>query len=160
MCLVIGCSLLFACNDNGTSPSDSKKEAEKNISSRDRSITASNSYSDLFFDSTSLAKFIAEKKLDDSIGNRMRSFYNTRNFQYAWFSHDGLTEQARGFWNLHDYVTTYDSDSSLKDKKLQKRMDALIAEEFKIDGQSYDVDDLERGEQRQLRGQPIGEESE
>ena len=121
--------MLFACNDNGTSPSDRKKEAEKNISSRDRSITPTNSYSDLFFDSTALAKFIAEKKLDDSIGNRMRSFYNTRNFQYAWFSHDGLTEQARGFWNLHDYVTTYDKDSSLKDKKLQKRMDALIAEE-------------------------------
>jgi murein L,D-transpeptidase YcbB/YkuD len=128
-CLVVGCSLLFACNDNVDTQNNSKKEAEKNISSRDRSIIPSNSYSDLFFDSVALAKFIAEKKLDDSIGNRMRSFYNTRNFQYAWFSHDGLTEQARGFWNLHDYVTTYDPDSSLKDKKLQKRMDALIAEE-------------------------------
>ena len=59
----------------------------------------------------------------------MRSFYNARNFQFAWFSNDGLTEQARGFWNLHDYVTTYDGDSSLKDKALQKTMDRLIAEE-------------------------------
>jgi L,D-transpeptidase YcbB len=125
--LLLGGGLLLACNNNDGSQNSKKKE-EKNISSRDRSITPANSYSDLFFDSTSLAKFISEKKLHDSIGNRMRSFYNTRNYQYAWFSHDGLTEQARGFWNLHDYVTTYDPDSSLKDKKLQKRMDALIAE--------------------------------
>jgi len=40
-----------------------------------------------------------------------------------------LTEQARGFWNLHDYVTTYEADSSLKDKKLQKKMDMLITED-------------------------------
>ncbi|HEU4471545.1 MAG TPA: L,D-transpeptidase family protein, partial [Flavisolibacter sp.] len=48
---------------------------------------------------------------------------------FAWFSNDGLTEQALGFWNLHDYVTTYDNDTSLRDKALQKRMDNLIAEE-------------------------------
>ena len=48
------------------------------------------------------------KKIADSIADRIRSFYNTRNYQYAWFSSDGLTEQARAFWNLHDYVTTYD----------------------------------------------------
>src|SRR4030095_1207188 len=59
----------------------------------------------------------------------MRSCYNTRNYQFAWFSGDGLTEQARGFWNLHDYVTTYDADTSLKDKALQKRMDNLITED-------------------------------
>ena len=59
----------------------------------------------------------------------MRSFYNTRNYQFAWFNQEGLTEQARGFWNLHDYVTTYDNDTTLKDKTLQKRMDALVSEE-------------------------------
>src|SRR5204863_269079 len=32
-------------------------------------------------------------------------------------------------WNLHDYVTTYEDDSMLKDKKLQKKMDRLITED-------------------------------
>jgi murein L,D-transpeptidase YcbB/YkuD len=73
--------------------------------------------------------FLKGKKIPDSIASRIRSFYNTRNYQYAWFSSDGLTEQARGFWNLHDYVTTYDVDTSLKNKSLQKRMDNLIAED-------------------------------
>jgi murein L,D-transpeptidase YcbB/YkuD len=126
--VVFACCTVAACNNDG-STQDGNSKAQKNISSRDRSINSSNSYSDLFFDSTQLEKFISEKKLSDSIARRMRSFYNDRNFQWAWFSHDGLTEQARGFWNLHDYATTYENDSALKDKKLQKRMDNLIAEE-------------------------------
>jgi L,D-transpeptidase YcbB len=128
------CCLLIACSYND-SDKENKQETEisknkkKNISERDRSINATNSYSDLFFDSTAMEQFIQKKKIADSIADRIRSFYNTRNYQYAWFSSDGLTEQARGFWNLHDYVTTYDPDSSLKDKALQKKMDNLIAED-------------------------------
>ncbi|MFL5786564.1 MAG: murein L,D-transpeptidase, partial [Flavisolibacter sp.] len=69
------------------------------------------------------------KKLPDTLTRRIRSFYNTRNYQYAWFTSGGLTEQAFAFWNLHDYVTTYDVDSSLKDRSLKKRMDNLISED-------------------------------
>jgi murein L,D-transpeptidase YcbB/YkuD len=104
-------------------------KAAKSISSRDLSINSSNSYSDLFLDSMTMEKFISTKKLPDSIANRMRSFYNTRNYQFAWFNSEGLTEEARGFWNLHDYVTTYDRDTSLKDKTLQRQMDALTADD-------------------------------
>src|SRR5258706_1444863 len=128
--IIFTCCLMIACKNAGTQPSSNpKQESQKNISSRDVSINSSNSYSDLFMDSTSLEKFITQKKIPDSIASRMHSFYNTRNYQFAWFSSDGLTEQARGFWNLHDYVTTYDPDSSLKDKALQKKMDNLITEE-------------------------------
>jgi len=135
-CLPIAfvCCLLVACSYN-ESDKENKQGSEvstnrkKNISQRDGSINISNSYSDLFFDSTAMEQFIQKKKIADSIADRIRSFYNTRNYQYAWFSSDGLTEQARGFWNLHDYITTYDTDSSLKDKALQKRMDNLIAED-------------------------------
>ena len=124
------CSVLFSCSDPITSQKEkSATKTEKNISDRDLSITASNSYSDLFLDTTSLQNFITKNKITDSIGRRLKSFYNTRNYQFAWFSSNGLTEQARGFWNLHDYVTTYEADSSLKDKKLQKKMDRLIAED-------------------------------
>ena len=124
--------LLVSCSNSQTEEQKAEKEAEKvkkNMSRRDESITRANSYSNLFLDSAALENFISEKKIPDSLAYRIRSFYNTRNYEFAWFSSDGLTEQARGFWNLHDYVTTYDADSSLKDEALQKRMDNLITEE-------------------------------
>ncbi len=126
----LGLLLLASCNDGDSQEGNSSKpESEKKISKRDYSITKANSYSTLFFDSLEMEKFIVEKKLDDKITRRMRSFYNTRNFQFAWFSDDGLTEQALGFWNLHDYAANYENDTTLKDKVLQKRMEALISEE-------------------------------
>src|SRR5438876_847281 len=119
---VIYCSLFISCGNRVDSQdSSSKPKSGKKVSSRDKSISVSNSYSDLFFDSTALENFIKQKKIDDSIAQRIRSFYNARNYQFAWFSSDGLTEQARGFWNLHDYATTYEGDSSLKDKTLQRK---------------------------------------
>lgn len=124
-------SFVASCQGGGShNDTDSNSaEAKKNISKRDYSINKSNSYSDLFLDSTAMEKFIASKKLPDSVANRMRSFYNTRNYQFAWFNSNGMSEQTYAFWNLHDYVTTYDNDTSLRDKKLQKKMDALTAEE-------------------------------
>jgi murein L,D-transpeptidase YcbB/YkuD len=129
---VLICTLFAACqNANSSSEQEGgeTKEEKKSISKRDYSITEANSYSDLFLDSVGMERFIATKKLPDSLSRRMRSFYNTRNYQFTWFTSGGLTEQARAFWNLHDYVTTYDNDTSLRDKALQKRMDALIVEE-------------------------------
>ena len=127
------CSLFASCQNSSSgrdnNDNDVQSEGQKKVSKRDYSINASNSYSTLFLDSNTLERFIADKKLSDSVARRMRSFYNTRNYQFAWFSADGLTEQALGFWNLHDYVTTYDNDTTLRDKTLQKRMDALVAEE-------------------------------
>ena len=123
-------TFIMSCSDQeGTTAQGNKSKEEKNITTLDVSITKTNSYSDLFLDTSSLSNFITQNKIADSVARRIKSFYNSRNFQFAWFSSDGLTEQARGFWNLHDYVTTYEADSSLKDKKLQKRMDRLIAED-------------------------------
>src|SRR6187402_2419161 len=122
-------AFLFSCTDTTENNTEKITKEEKNISKRDESITPSNSYSDLFIDTVTLQNFITQNKIGDSIARRLQSFYNTRNYRFAWFSKDGLTEQARGFWNLHDYVTTYEDDSLLKDKKLQKKMDRLIAED-------------------------------
>jgi murein L,D-transpeptidase YcbB/YkuD len=129
------CSLFIACGgiadskDGESAGGGPKSELEKKVTKRDYSINASNSYSDLFMDSTALENFIAEKKPSDSVIRRMRSFYNARNYQFAWFTGNGLTEQARGFWNLHEYYTAYSDDTTLNDKKLERRMDALILEE-------------------------------
>ena len=126
-------STLFAACQNASSSDDNTtedgKEEKRKITKREYGITKENSYSDLFVDSTVVEKYIADSQLPDSIARRMRSFYNARNYQFAWFASSGLTEQARSFWNLHDYVTTYNNDTSLRDKELQKRMDAYIVEE-------------------------------
>ncbi len=128
--LFFGCSLIIACSNSASEEKNGEtSKVEKNISTRDQSINPSNSYSDLFLDTMAIEKFISQKKIPDSIASRIRSFYNTRNNEFAWFSSDGLTEQARGFWNLHDYVTTYDVDTSLKNKSLRKKMDDLITED-------------------------------
>jgi murein L,D-transpeptidase YcbB/YkuD len=116
-------------NGNVVEDKSEKTEAQKKITKRDFSITPANSYNDLFLDSTIMETFIAEKKLNDTITRRMRSFYNARNYQFAWFATDGLTEQARGFWNLHNYATTADNKSKLADKVLKSKMDDLTTQD-------------------------------
>lgn len=125
------CWSLFAACQSGKNDADGddSSEGKRKVSKRDYSITKANSYSDLFFDSSAAESYIAQNKLADTIARRIRSFYNTRNYQYAWFTGNGLTEQARGFWNLHDYVTTYGNDTALKDKDLQKKMESLVMQE-------------------------------
>ena len=122
--LILTSTLFVACQNSNsakTEEEEEKTDVKKGISKRDYSITKANSYSDLFLDSAAMEKYISTRKIDDSVARRLRSFYNTRNYQFAWFTTKGLTEQARAFWNLHDYVTTYDNDTTLRDKTLQKK---------------------------------------
>ncbi len=125
--------LFISCNSNSSANSTKEEEEtqkdEKKITKRDFSITPSNAYNNLFFDSAVLVKFFTDNKIENKIIRRMTSFYNARNYQLAWFTNDGLTEQARGFWNMHNYQTTYANDSALKDKSLQTKMDGFTAEE-------------------------------
>src|SRR5258705_10381577 len=92
---------------------------EKNISKRDYSITKKNGYNDLFIDSAEVENFMRKNNIADSVARRIRSFYNTRNYQFAWFSSNGLTEQAFGFWSLKNYT----GDTSGKINKLKKTME-------------------------------------
>lgn len=128
-------AMFSACNSNGENngsgdnEKSEKPELEKKVSKRDYGITKENAYNDIFLDSLAMEKFIVDEKLNDTLIRRMRSFYNTRNYQYAWFASDGLTEQARAFWNLHSYHTTVNKDSTLSDKDLHKSMDRLELQE-------------------------------
>ena len=123
---------LFSCKSSTDKTSESneesktaKSELEKKVTKRDFSITAANAYNDIFLDSLAMEKFIVDTKQGDSITRRMRSFYNARNYQYAWFASDGLTEQARGFWNLQSYYTTIKKDTTKIFKTLTGSMDRL-----------------------------------
>jgi murein L,D-transpeptidase YcbB/YkuD len=94
---------------------------------RDVTITQENSFSELFLDSTLLEQFITSQRVEDTAANRLRNFYNSRNYQFAWFTEDGLAEQARAFWNLHNNYVQLSNDSSIIDKRLHEQMDFFIA---------------------------------
>ncbi len=100
---------------------------EEGVSIRDYSITKENAYNDIFLDSSSFEKFVADNPSDDSVSSNMRDFYNVRNFEYAWFDSKGLTEQALGFRSLYKFKT----DSV--NKKLDQQMDNLLLHESAID---------------------------
>ena len=126
--------LLAGCLNDAEHTTDANGDPAKpkNMSTRDGSITKANSYSDLFFDSTTLADYIANNKVNDSIANRMVSFYNARNYQFAWFTSDGFTEEAQLFWNQFDHYLTYSGDTSLANKPLEKQMNRLLVDSFTV----------------------------
>ncbi|MEP6927060.1 MAG: peptidoglycan-binding protein, partial [Ginsengibacter sp.] len=126
--IIVFANLFIGCHNNNNNSDNSSvttSAKEKKISKRDYSITKQNAYNDLFLDSADVEKYILNNKIADSVARRIRSFYNTRNYQFAWFSSNGLTEQTFGFWSLKNYM----GDTSNKIKSLQKTMNSLIADD-------------------------------
>ncbi len=113
--MIFSAALLFAaCN--------SEEKEERKISKRNYDITKENAYNDLFMDSMAVADYIVENAMPDSMARRMISFYNTRNYEYAWFYSGGVSEQAKGFSGLLNFMV----DTSDALKNLHKRMHELI----------------------------------
>lgn len=107
----------------GTGNTESEESTEEvTVTPRNTSITTGNAYNDLFLDTAAVEKFITQQKLNDTIANRLRSFYNARNFEFAWFDTNGLNEQAYGFRSLYDYSV----DTSENNKSLEYRLNALM----------------------------------
>ena len=119
-------SRLIACDNlGGTLGSTSSDSAKAEISyARDLSITAANSYSDLFLDSLDLENYISRQTQNDSFARELINFYNVRNYQFAWFHSEGFTEEGRGFWSLYDYISDH-GDSIKENKSLTRKMDTL-----------------------------------
>ena len=114
---------------NVDEPVDSTNR-EKKVTDRDYSITLENAYNDIFLDSIAMESYITHHQLGDKkIGLRIRSFYNARNYQYAWFSSQGLTEQARLFWNQYDYAVMHLKDTTLTNTVFYKRAEKLVNKE-------------------------------
>jgi len=100
---------------------------------RDTTITVSNSYNELFFDSLSMERFIKDTHLEDSMAQRMRNFYNSRNYQYAWYFHDGLTHYAYSFLETQNDYIGYSGDSLLYNPGLLQLTDSTAAANRNID---------------------------
>ncbi len=144
--LITAIALLTSCNnatkeDETTSinpeiedvdaplPPQDSVQARK-VTERDYNVTKDNAYNDMFLDSLAMEKYISDRQLGDKkIALRFRSFYNARNYQYAWFSTKGLTEQARFFWNQYDYAVTHLKDTSLVSSVFYKEAERYLNQE-------------------------------
>ena len=133
-------TLIISCN-NAKEPADDEATIEnvdepitkgkgKKVTDRDYSITEENAYNDLFLDSLAMERYISNRNLaDKKISRRIRSFYNARNYQYAWFSSEGVTEQTRFFWNQYDYAVSYLKDTTLQNSDFYKSVENVVNRE-------------------------------
>ena len=94
---------------------------------RDTSITVGNSYTEIFFDSLTLEKFIISEALHDSAARRLRDFYNGRNYQFAWFLKQSMAPYVTSFMDLQNEYISYSGDSSLYNPTLQSLYDTLVS---------------------------------
>jgi murein L,D-transpeptidase YcbB/YkuD len=84
----------------GCQQSKLRREA-KRVKQRDKTITPQNAYINRFMDSTTVVRFIDSAQLSDDDSINITSFYNSRNYQFAWFDSVGMMEQTRSFYNLY-----------------------------------------------------------
>jgi len=110
----------------GNSEAGIMKVSDNEPVKRDESITSSNAFADLFLDSLMLEGFIKEHEIAGNVAQKMRDFYNSRNFQFAWFTEDGVAEQTLAFWNMHQNFVNYTRDSSIYDKELHQQMELIV----------------------------------
>jgi murein L,D-transpeptidase YcbB/YkuD len=122
--------LVFAFGAIYCSCKQSGNGALAQVTPRDTSINYLTSYSDAFFDSLKMEKFISTHRFHDSLSKRLRSFYNTRNYQYAWFFKEGIADYASSFYDVYRDYLNYSRDSALKDQSLQMLYDSITSGNF------------------------------
>ena len=110
---------------------------------RDITITPKNAVTQLNVDSLQMEKYISTKQLDDSSASRLRNFYNSRNFQFAWLAEKGLAEQAKVFYDLDKNYVSASGDSTGIDLQLQKSLTSLMSKDTIIHAASPALMNLE-----------------
>ncbi|MCF2489113.1 murein L,D-transpeptidase [Dyadobacter sp. CY347] len=105
---------------------ETKQEKKRpEVAKRDTSIKIENSFTQLFIDTTALARFVQSHTADDSLVNKLQNFYNRRNHQFAWFFPDGMAEFVPTFLALQNDYIYVSGDSSLYDPALLANIDTL-----------------------------------
>ena len=124
-----------SCNQQGPSLTNGNNDSTSENSQsypadavfvRDMSITSANAYNNLFLDSNAVETYIIKKNIPDIEAAAIRNFYNSRNFEYAWFSGDGLTAEVKNFWNAYTYSRIKGQKDTAKNKSLNIQMDTLL----------------------------------
>src|SRR5690606_36306361 len=111
---------------------------------RDTTITAGNAFTNLFLDSATVARYIQEGELGDSLSLLMQNFYNSRNYQMAWFTEDGVAEQTQAFYTLHQqYVKEFQDSSRMFPQRLQIEISKLLFQDTVITETSIPLTEVE-----------------
>ncbi|HEV7331489.1 MAG TPA: L,D-transpeptidase family protein [Flavisolibacter sp.] len=140
VCLVILSLFVMACANAGNQlENSSSHEAKTNTNG----VSVEDAYSDLVLDSLAIEKFISSHNIEKSKADYLRDFYQSRDYQYAWFTQDGLDEHGRAFWNLHNNFLNYAQDSSLFDKQLHRQMELLVNDETEASFKTNELRDME-----------------
>ncbi len=117
---------------------------------RDSSINSKSSFNNLFLDSIYLENFILQEDSFQKYHSEYFDFYSQRNFEFAWFDADGLTEQAHNFYNLQNDLISNLDDSTLYNPELKQLYDRLSD---KIDTNKILRDSLIRKAELSITGQ-------
>ncbi|MBC7525825.1 MAG: L,D-transpeptidase family protein [Flavobacterium sp.] len=81
-----------------------KKENEGNTST----IKTQN-YTDIFLDKSTITTFFKTNPENEKVVKEVNLFYKNRNFQYAWFNKNGMTQAVPNFQNqLQNYSNDFD----------------------------------------------------
>lgn len=141
--LILISAILFVMQ---VSVSCQQKVAEKVVEKpiRDTTITVSNAYSTLFVDSLAVESFINSESQNPDLANYLRNFYASRNYSFAWFDEEGLTEHAQAFWEAHNNVVRHLADSTIYDRALHEVIDTLQSEDsaYQLDQSSLNLTEL------------------
>jgi murein L,D-transpeptidase YcbB/YkuD len=105
-----------------------KKSASIEVS--DTLYLAQQSYSNLYTDSLSLFEFFNQTKEYNIYEQEVFDFYINRKFSYAWFTEDGISEQAVHFVNKFKNTSFLLRDSSLSNKEIDSLVTVFWEEKF------------------------------
>ena len=106
-----------------------QKQLPKPSFAPDSTVYSKQDYSSLVLDSTVLASFFASRSLADSVQADVRSFYQRRGYQYAWFSENRLTHAADNFNNLRQSYINDFADSSLYNAEIDRLVHEAITQD-------------------------------
>ena len=101
-------------------------KSKKKPSARDISINSKTTYNNLFLDSTTLENFVGAQDSFQKYRSQLFDFYYQRNYEFAWFDADGMTEQAHNFYNLQNNFAANLNDSSIYNQQLQQLYEWLL----------------------------------
>jgi murein L,D-transpeptidase YcbB/YkuD len=127
LCLIVSL-FVSSCHFSEEEKKVTPKE-EKPVTKVDITIDTANAFNAMFLDSSMVNDFLHNENLGDTMSKRIKSFYNSRNFQFGWFSPEGLPEYTVSFWNMLKNYLNYSRDSTVYNKEFEKKMEALIRQE-------------------------------
>ena len=98
------------------------------VTPRDTTITEDNAVTLLQIDSLAVQRYLDSARVSDTSRQLISNFYNSRNYQYAWFDEKGLTEHAAMLWNLYRDYAEYGPRVPAADSMLRQHMERWLTD--------------------------------